>query len=746
MSLPIEKFEYSSDALAQAAWAPSVNTSLTLNPTLSFSTAGYLVNDRLIIRAADISYSGAAIKLRFVGHNTTSCVLSGASIGERSGSTGNFASAPTRITFGGNNFGTIPSGGYLTSDIIPFALDETKSYLVHLLYNTSNPTAQKYGALAGGRYYKEDGTDDTLTQDISGRSYSNDSMIVSLCNIYVYPLVDYSEPSVVQEGSYALKINCSTLSLNDTVTKTCSPTWNLSGQNDLKIWVRASRTGTNFKLGIHDSGGTTTESNIAITEADTWELKTIDISAVADADKDAIDSIILTITNADADNTIYLDYLIADNVTFPDAKYVYHGVDRGDGTTGTLHASTISDAAGAGSNLSAGILKDGETVDDVAGTYSPGGTYAEGQAAQLATDQAAVEAAKASIKDDTTILTITGTYDFTDAIAAGYASGEAAQLATDQAAVNAAKASIKDDTTILTITGTYDFTAAIAAGYASGEAAQLAIDQAAVLAKAAYIIDSQTILSQAGLYHEAAASEVQSGVHFGPSSSYTGTYAGGTDFPAPAYVIEGHTTNGEPGTYHETTVAEVKSGTAFGAGSALTGTYSPGGTYAEGQAAQLATDQAAVLAKAAYIIDSQTILGQAGTYKEVAEAYVLDGVTYGANSAKEGTYAPSDSSGDGTVFGDALSDIINSELGEDAVYTPVSGAAKSIRVFIERNTSLQPTGFEGQVFERGTIIEALLADLGGEPDPGATFVVSGETYTVRTIEDNDDYIVRMICS
>lgn len=59
--------------------------------------------------------------------------------------------------------------------------------------------------------------------------------------------------------------------------------------------------------------------------------------------------------------------------TFPDASKVYYGTDRGDGTTGTLHASNISTAAGSGENLSGGILASGHTVDDVAGSLSGGG-------------------------------------------------------------------------------------------------------------------------------------------------------------------------------------------------------------------------------------------------------------------------------------------------------------------------------------------------------------------------------------
>ncbi len=116
------------------------------------------------------------------------------------------------------------------------------------------------------------------------------------------------ETTIIKEGSSSAKIVApQTTSLNKALTRTVTPTINLTDQDNLKIWVRASRTGTNFKLGLHDSGGTTTESNIAISSADTWEEKTIDISAVTNANKDAIDSLILTITNADAENTIYLD-------------------------------------------------------------------------------------------------------------------------------------------------------------------------------------------------------------------------------------------------------------------------------------------------------------------------------------------------------------------------------------------------------------------------------------------------------
>jgi hypothetical protein len=96
-------------------------------------------------------------------------------------------------------------------------------------------------------------------------------------------------------------------SLNKTLTHTFSSTSDLSGVSTLKFDMRASRTGSNVKIGFHDSGGTTTEITPNILSADTFQTVTVDISAVSDADKDAIDSIIFTMVNADEANTVYID-------------------------------------------------------------------------------------------------------------------------------------------------------------------------------------------------------------------------------------------------------------------------------------------------------------------------------------------------------------------------------------------------------------------------------------------------------
>jgi len=139
-------------------------------------------------------------------------------------------------------------------------------------------------------------------------------------------LQSYSEATIKVEGSYSLKgVAVITGSLNKTLTRTVSPTINLTDKTIIEFYIRASRTGSNIKIGIHDSGGTTTEITPNILTADTWQRVIWDISAVSNANKDAIDSIIVTIANADAANTFYLDNLFGDVIT----NYLIHrGRDR----------------------------------------------------------------------------------------------------------------------------------------------------------------------------------------------------------------------------------------------------------------------------------------------------------------------------------------------------------------------------------------------------------------------------------
>lgn len=84
----------------------------------------------------------------------------------------------------------------------------------------------------------------------------------------------------------------------------------LSGVTNLVFDVYASRTGSNLKFAIHDTGGTTTDITPNITSANTWQTIDWDISAVSDANKNAVDTFVITVVNADAANTFYVDNFI----------------------------------------------------------------------------------------------------------------------------------------------------------------------------------------------------------------------------------------------------------------------------------------------------------------------------------------------------------------------------------------------------------------------------------------------------
>jgi len=125
-------------------------------------------------------------------------------------------------------------------------------------------------------------------------------------------LQSYSESTIKQQGSYSLKgIAAATDSLNKTLTRTIGSPIDLTGITQIRFAIRASRTGSNFKIGWRDSGLNVIEHTPNIIQSNTWEEQTVDISAVTNADKDAIDRIIFTVLNADAANIIYLDKMFS---------------------------------------------------------------------------------------------------------------------------------------------------------------------------------------------------------------------------------------------------------------------------------------------------------------------------------------------------------------------------------------------------------------------------------------------------
>lgn len=121
------------------------------------------------------------------------------------------------------------------------------------------------------------------------------------------------ESTIKKQGSASIKLVATqTDSLNDIMDiDLVAATLDLTDHDLLKFWIRASRTGTNLQFGMGETAWNDNTHNINILVADTWQEEEWDISGIANGDKDAIRYMGLKCTNADALNTIYIDYIRA---------------------------------------------------------------------------------------------------------------------------------------------------------------------------------------------------------------------------------------------------------------------------------------------------------------------------------------------------------------------------------------------------------------------------------------------------
>ena len=319
MPVTIDKFEYATDLAAQAAWVSFAESHYPVaqNNTYVKSTTRYN-NSYYPHNATNPANS-------LIGHNSNGwCASNGTKTNQRFHidlgeghiinriyyenyhSSGSFIGVDSGV----QNFTLWGSNEASAFAELTYAIDTNWTQLTtsqstfdkHVAANQADPKYIDVINTTSYRYYAFK----------FANTYGNGDGYMGLrrVELQIAEILTFSESTIKKEGSYSMKI-VAPQTTYQTFTRTVSPTINLTDQDDIKLWVRASRTGTNFKIGFHDSGGTTTESNIAISSADTWEEKTIDISAVANANKNAIDLITITVTNADAENTIYLDEMMA---------------------------------------------------------------------------------------------------------------------------------------------------------------------------------------------------------------------------------------------------------------------------------------------------------------------------------------------------------------------------------------------------------------------------------------------------
>jgi len=95
------------------------------------------------------------------------------------------------------------------------------------------------------------------------------------------------------------------------------------------------------------------------------------------------------------------------------------------------------------------------------------------------------------------------------------------------------------------------------------------------------------------------------------------------------------------------------------------------------------------------------------------------------------------------IFDTAAEDIFDT-LGVDATFTPSIGdPVEDIKVNLMRDTDFEPSS-SLQTWGSNIIIEAILDDLGKEPDKDETFTINLIVYTVQSVLENDGRFVRVM--
>jgi parallel beta-helix repeat protein len=112
-------------------WSTTYSVSLGTDGTLGGGTTDS--NIRNVYTATNLTTSGTKVRFTFQAHSAQTTIISDAAIGERDGTSDDFVSSPTRITFDGGSTGcSIEAGATKVSDEITFTIDETKSYMVSM--------------------------------------------------------------------------------------------------------------------------------------------------------------------------------------------------------------------------------------------------------------------------------------------------------------------------------------------------------------------------------------------------------------------------------------------------------------------------------------------------------------------------------------------------------------------------------------------------------------------------------------
>lgn len=306
----LDYMEYANDAAAQAAYVTNTTEVGLATQTLSSSAAG---NNGLTIRqlipSASISGSARIVRVTFQAGAGENFKVSKVYIGHPPavGDAYDFDGNQVEVLFSGASGFDIAATATITSDWTVFSLDSTKNLIVSWYFPEAAKDTMGYKNPAANftLYYKA--ANEPGTTDVTG--YSTEANILyGVISVLGYSLQSLSESTIKTQGSYSLKgVAAITDSSAKTLTRTFATAKDLTGVNTVYFDIYSARTGNIIRVGIKDTGGTATYKLSAINSNNTWETKTIDLSGVADADKDGIYQIIAQVLDADSANTFYID-------------------------------------------------------------------------------------------------------------------------------------------------------------------------------------------------------------------------------------------------------------------------------------------------------------------------------------------------------------------------------------------------------------------------------------------------------
>jgi hypothetical protein len=162
---------------------------------------------------------------------------------------------------------------------------------------TSQSNSYTFANTTGYRYYKLNITAANAATIVLLHEMRLDG------DISVAALTAYSESTIKTQGLYSMKMDATALATDKSLTRTITTPININVMTNLYFDVRAHRTGQNFHLVISNNTGTAFTNIPDIASADVWQNVKWDLSGITN-DRSAITNICIVITNAADTNTI----------------------------------------------------------------------------------------------------------------------------------------------------------------------------------------------------------------------------------------------------------------------------------------------------------------------------------------------------------------------------------------------------------------------------------------------------------